>query len=135
MNRDEVQILIDSHGADAVRWPLDLRAGAEAAIATDPELQAQHADAAALDGLLDSWARRLPAAADTAAIAASIMRPARWPRAAGFGGLAAAAVAALILVSPPSLAPPPTIAITTPADDAAAFATIFTPTPDEENLI
>lgn len=136
MNRAEVQVLIDSHGADAARWPVDLRAAAEAVIAADPELQAQRADAVALDVLLDGWARRLPVAADAAAIAARIVRPVlRWPRVAGFGGLAAAAVAALVLVSLPSLAPPSTTVAATPADDAAAFAAIFTLTPDEENLI
>lgn len=131
--------LIAIYGADTARWPAEDRDAALAAVAADPALQALLADAAALDAMLGAWAIRTPAPGDADGVAARIVRPApRWPRVAGFGGLIAAAVAAVVLVAPPTLAPAPVATTLTSADtdaaDAADFATLFTPTPDEESL-
>lgn len=43
---------LDSHGADPARWPAELRAGAERALAASPALRAALRDAEAFDGLL-----------------------------------------------------------------------------------
>ncbi|TRW16702.1 hypothetical protein [Glacieibacterium frigidum] len=131
--------LIDIYGADPARWPTEDRAATLAAIAADPALQAKLAEARALDAMLGDWAARVPARADADAVAARILRPApRWPRIAGTGGLIAAAVAAVVLVTPPTLAPAPVTTVAATADieaaDDADFATLFTPTPDEESL-
>lgn len=136
--------LIESYGADTARWPADERDAALAAIAADPALQAALGRAAALDEMLAEWAARPVLAADADAVAARILRPrpvARWPRFAGAGGLIAAAVAAVIYVAPMSTAPVATPVIAAAADtgvsaqDASDFASVFTPTPEEESLI
>lgn len=133
--------LIDCYGADTARWPAEDRDAALAAIAADPALQAAFADAAALDAMLAGWAARPAATGDADAVAARILRPApRWRRFAGAGGLIAAAVAAVVYVAPMSTAPvaPPVVAATDArisAQDARDFASVFTPTPEEESLI
>ena len=132
--------LIEIYGADAARWPAEHRDAARTAIAADPALQRALANAAALDTLIETWVRRVPASADANAVSARIVRPApRWP---GFAavGLIAATVAAFVLTVPatapptpsPSLAAAPAAAAN--AADDAAFASLFTPTPDEENV-
>ena len=131
--------LIDCYGADTARWPAGDRDAALQAIAADPALRVRLAEAASLDAVLGDWATRSIAAPDSAALAARILVPApRWPRIAGVGGLIAASVAAVMFVAPMTrvvVAPTATTAAATDATDAAEFASLFTPTPDEETAI
>lgn len=136
--------LIQTYGADTTRWPAADRDATLAAIAADPALQAMLAEARALDLMLGEWARRTPASAGAHgdAVAARILRPVpRWPRFAGIGGLVAAAVVAAVFTATPRPATAPAPVQVTAADtaraqarDAADFATLFTPTPEEETL-
>ncbi len=113
-----------------------------AAIADDAAVAADHAAAQALDALLDEWAGRGVRTGDPAAAAARVLRPPRtWLRVAGGGSIAAAVALVALLgnpLAPHRAAPPPRIASATASPpaahsgDDAAFATLFTPTPDEE---
>ena len=143
--------IIDACGADPRRWPAAERS-VVLAFAADPRLVAALAAARDLDASLDDWA-----AADAAPMAfdvASITRqpqqgPARMQPAGAWrgwltgGALAAAAMAGLIVLAP---APVSTISSNSPVlsataegyaggSDAEAFAYVFTPTPDEDELI
>lgn len=134
--------LIQTYGADTARWPAEDRDAALATVAADPVLQSMLQEARALDLLLGEWASRTPVRSDADAVAARILRPAaRWPRVAGVGGLVAAAVAAAVFMATPKpVATPATVQVTAAdaaraqARDTADFATLFTPTPEEETL-
>lgn len=88
MTRDELQTLLDAHGADPAQWPEALRAAALGLIASDPQARADHEAALALDGALTRFAR--PTAQDETAAARVLTRLAgtlprqdrafwRWP--------------------------------------------------------
>jgi len=66
MTNDELQSLLDSHGADPARWPAALRVAALGLIAADAEARATHAAAQQLDSALADYARLAPSD-DTAA--------------------------------------------------------------------
>ena len=144
MNTDRAIEIIAAYGADARRWPDAERAPALALAANDASAGAALADAAALDPLLAEWAR-----ADAGTLvfdAGDVTRKAdsgRWRWFAG-GGLAAAAAAVVAVMMPVAparqpVAPPQAAAVTvkpaTATSSDAAFAYVFTPTYDEEQVI
>jgi len=134
--------IIAAYGGDTLRWPADERAAMMRLVATNPGIAEQARAAAAMDSVFAGWALApvVPgnAAAAAARVLASLPRrrdpttaPAiRWM--AG-GGIAAALVAGMLLGGPHLHAP------TAPAahlvSDEQAFATIFTPTPEEDGSI
>lgn len=141
--------IIESHGGNPLRWPEADRPALLALAASDERVGEALTRAGALDALLDDWAGDvMPAAFDLAAITQvpqePIARPRRWL--AG-SALAAAATAGLIIlapmtgiISPPSPVPSATATIEgsggeVTGSDAEAFAEVFTPTADEEDLI
>ncbi len=156
---ETVLALIASHGGDLARWPATDRAPAAAIIAGDAQLAAALAKAQRLDGLLHDWASVDIAMApiDIAAIvensqslallsaAPGAHRPARRShRWVVGGGMAIAASLSILLMTPdkPRPATPiaqastPTAAIPGDARDGdAAFAYVFTPTVEEDELI
>jgi hypothetical protein len=88
MTRDELQTLLDSHGADPARWPAALRVAALGLIASDPRARDDHEAARALDAALTRFAR--PTAQDETSAARVLTRLAgalprqdrafwRWP--------------------------------------------------------
>jgi len=88
MTRDELQTLLDSHGADPAKWPAALRVAALGLIASDAQAKADHEAAQALDAALTRFAQ--PAAQDEASAARVLTRLAaplprqdrtfwRWP--------------------------------------------------------
>jgi len=148
--------ILAAYGADAARWPEAERAALLARIAANPDLQAARDVALATDTLLTAtladWAKLDPAQvtpAKSAALAAAAHAAApHWGRWLG-GALAAALAASLIAIAP---LPMPwggateqqgtTQTVTASAepvpahaDDDAAFAVLFTLTPQEEALI
>ena len=134
--------ILDSYGADAARWPTEEREAVMAAVHRSAGLRAHQAEAAELDAMLGEWARRdLGAGSDAGAAAAWVLRPARpWRRwAAGGGGIAAALVAVMLVgaPTPEPVAKPATTTTTTvvPLTQAGAFSTLFTTTPDEEDVL
>jgi hypothetical protein len=141
--------IIDSHGADPARWPEADRPALLALAATDARVGAALAEARALDAMLGDWAGEVaPATFDLAAITRlpqeQLARPRRWL--AG-GALAAAAAAALIVLAPMAgnVSTPAAVPSAMASNqgvggevigsDAEAFAEVFTPTADEEDLI
>jgi hypothetical protein len=60
MTIDELQTLLDSHGADPARWPAALRVAALGLIASDKEARAAHDAARELDAALGQYARVSP---------------------------------------------------------------------------
>jgi hypothetical protein len=52
MSREQLQVFLDSHGADPARWPESERAKAERLIAGDAEARAMFAAAERLDAML-----------------------------------------------------------------------------------
>lgn len=135
--------ILDCYGADTARWPVDEREAVVAQVRGSAGLRAVQAEAAQLDAMLGEWARRdLGAGVDAGAAAARVLQPPRtWRRwAAGGGGLAVAALAAVMLIGEPGSVPvaqvatvPATVAV--PLTDAGAFSTLFTTTPDEEDVL
>jgi hypothetical protein len=141
--------IIESHGGDPLRWPEADRAALLALAASDARIGTALADARVLDAMLDGWAGDVaPARFDLAAITAApqeqVARPRRWL--AG-GALAAAAAAVLIVLAPMAgdVSTPASVPSATASNqgiggevigsDAEAFAEVFTPTADEEDLI
>jgi ferric-dicitrate binding protein FerR (iron transport regulator) len=146
--------IIESHGGDALRWPEADRASLLALAAVDASVGAALAEARALDALLTDWAgNAAPASFDLAAITRTpqeqVARPRRWL--AG-GALGAAAAAALIVLAPMAgnISTPAAVPSAVASNqgiggevigsdgstvDAEAFAEVFTPTADEEDLI
>ncbi len=152
MTRDRALEIIAAHGGDAARWPATEAAALLALAESDTVVAAALADAGQLDAMLGEWARDVaPATIDLAAItrlpvAAPALRPARrWLA----GGLVAAAMAAGIAFMAPvtsdstmikTVSPPNAVQLATAdgdafGSDADVFATVFTPTVDEDALI
>jgi hypothetical protein len=150
--------IIAACGADSRRWPADEREAALLCAIADPAVAAALAEARQFDALLADWAGdvvpRTPIEAATL-IPAPVARPIlsrrqRW----WVGGALAGAIAGVVMM--PALqmaalsAPPPAIAVNTHSNvspvpsatgesqdlaDAEAFAAVFTPTADEDELI
>jgi len=57
MTLDELQILLDSHGADPAQWPAALRVAALSLIAADTEARAAHEATRRLDAALAHYAK------------------------------------------------------------------------------
>ena len=57
MTRDELQTLLDSHGADPTQWPAALRVAGLSLIAGDSEARAAHEAAQRLDAALARYAK------------------------------------------------------------------------------
>lgn len=149
--------IIAAYGADSARWPDEARRALPALAARDAEVAAALVAAADLDGLLGGWAQAVaPGDFDLAAIAAlpqerpAATRNGPWPRRwIGGGALAAAVAAGLVILAPMPTTSDPAVATLSPTtsvpsatadgnaggSDAEAFASVFTPTPDEEELI
>lgn len=72
MTRDELQTLLDSHGADPAQWPAALRVAALGLIAGDAQARADHEAARALDAALARFAQ--PTAQDETAAARVLTR-------------------------------------------------------------
>ena len=155
MTRERALEIITAYGGDSARWPADERAGV-LAMAADADVAAALAEARDMDALLGDWARGDVAAAfDFAAISAGVQeKPAEharpWPNRWFAGGAIAAAVAGLMVVLAPMGTGPAPMVATVSTDspvqlatakgsaavsDAEAFANVFTPTVDEEELI
>ncbi len=130
--------IIAAYGANPVRWPDAERTTVLAVIAASPDLCVAQAAAATLDADLFAWAISPVAPGDAAAAAARATRRSppylRW---AGGTGLAAAVTAGFIVFAPAHRAPPVTTIATATAttDTTTAFAQVFTPTPDEEQVL
>lgn len=152
MTIDRALEIIASHGADARRWPADERA-AVLALAGDPQVASALASARSLDLLLGDWA---VAPATPAIDLAAIKRMPQQRASAGRGGWIvgvgmAAAIAGVIALAPTRdttstrIADASTVSNTTVTSatvpgagngsDAEAFAYVFTPTADEDDLI
>ena len=56
MTTDELQTLLDSHGADPAQWPAALRVAALSLIASDADARASHETAQQLDAALARYA-------------------------------------------------------------------------------
>ncbi|RTL69968.1 MAG: hypothetical protein EKK41_13205 [Hyphomicrobiales bacterium] len=92
MKLEDFEALLDGHGGDRTRWPLDQRAAANRLLAQDADARRLLAEAQALDSLLD---RRPAAGTDLDALAARIVATAqRSPR------LAASAPGAALAAKP-----------------------------------
>src|SRR6185312_2094079 len=61
MTLDELQTLLDSHGADPAQWPAALRVAALSLIATDADAHVAHEAAQRLDTALARFAKVTPA--------------------------------------------------------------------------
>ena len=149
--------IIDAYGADSARWPDDTRATLQALATCDSEVAAALAQAGKLDALLGGWAHDVaPREFDVAAIVRVPQEAPEIVRGTAFslrwitgGALAAAVAAGLIILAPTQRAPDPVVASLSPeksapsaaatgkalGSEADAFASVFTPTPDEEELI
>ena len=132
--------ILASYGANPARWPTWERGACAALIAADPALQAEQARAAVLDDALAAWARAPVATGRDDAIGRALARAgASAGRAWGYvGGAVAASVAAALYWSsahPPVRNPQPAIAYDQARADSALFQTVFTPTPDEEDVL
>lgn len=150
MNVERAAEIIAAYGGDPARWPDDERSAALRLVEADAGLARARSTALALDTAMTGWAqhadmaRHTPGDAHNAAARALASRPAArpahlaWRWAAGTG-MAAALAAGLMLTSrfaPTAPAPAPqSAAYRGPASDAAAFAMVFTPTPDEDSSI
>jgi hypothetical protein len=149
--------IIDAYGADSARWPDEARAALLALAASDADVAAAVAQARRLDAVLGGWAGDVaPREFDLAAITRTPQEtpaatrkgplPLRWITG---GALAAAVAAGLIILAPMQRAADPVVASLSPeksapsaaatgkaiGNEADAFASVFTPTPDEEELI
>lgn len=150
MNVERAAEIIAAYGGDPARWPAQERAAALQLVEADAELNQARRDALSLDNDILDWSQDwtlTQSASDDAAAAATrvlqarpVARPERpaWRLAVGTG--MAAAIAAAIVLTSPFTAPVHTrsaqsAAYRGPASDAAAFAMVFTPTPDEDGSI
>lgn len=79
MNNEQLQIFLDSHGADPARWPDAQRAAVEALLAHSAEARALHAEAQRFDALL-SRAHSAEVADDERAAAHVLSRLGSLPR-------------------------------------------------------
>lgn len=148
---DRALAIIAACGADPARWPAGERGGV-AALAATPAIAAALAGARDLDGMLDAWAVDVaPHDFDALALArAAGGKPSRWHGWLAGAVMAAAVVTGFAVLTPSGPAVAPGIAPTTagspaasgapptapPSDaDREAFAMLFTPTADEDELI
>jgi hypothetical protein len=138
--------IIDAYGGDASRWPVAERDAALALVATRPALLAAQQTASGLDTLLAGWATAPVTPVCAAAAAATLARRPRttwlrWVAGTGMAATIAATLIATLALQPGSTPAPvttqPQIATAAPikVSDEAAFAMLFTPTPEEEDLI
>ena len=149
MTSERALEILNAFGADAARWPAGERAECLAQFARDPALTRSLRDAAVLDAAITGWARAplVTSGASTAdavaralaTIGAAATRAAWrvrvWRPLAGVA-LAASLAAALLLGPPPSAPPPKAMSVAVPSQaDADAFRQVFTPTPDEEDVL
>lgn len=153
MNVERAIEIIESHGADAHRWPVGDRAAVQA-WAVDPRVAAALATAREVDAMLADWAATPVAGRiDLAAIARLPQQAPASPVASRnrgwiVGGAMAAALAAVMVLAPPrndttsrvagfsnTAVPSATVAAIADGSDAEAFADVFTPTADEDELI
>ncbi len=154
MNTDRALEIIAAYGADARRWPADDRA-AVLALAGDPQVAAALASARALDAVLADWAAApVMGSLDLAAITRQPQqRPVAHVARRGWiiGGAMAAAIAGVIALAPArdttstqiasvsnlsnATVPSATVPGGPTGSDAEAFAYVFTPTADEDDLI
>ncbi len=154
MTIDRALEIIAAHGADARRWPADERA-AVLALAADPQVAAALAEARDLDAMLADWA--VAPAMGTIDLAAITRQPQQqaMPQTASrgwiLGGAMAAAIAGVIALAPArdttstqiasissfsnATVPSATVQGGPTGSDAEAFAYVFTPTADEDDLI
>lgn len=149
MNTERALEIIGAFGGEPTRWPAAERAALVALAAREPRVAAAVAEAGELDGLLAAWAGDVvPRDFEPGA-----SMPARgWQRYRGWlaGGVMAAAVATgLVVLAPRSAIAPTSIASGSPGasavvaplagpereGDSEAFATLFTTTADEDELI
>jgi hypothetical protein len=79
MTKDELQTLLDSHGANPAQWPAALRVAALSLIADDAEARAAHEAARELDAALTRYAKAT-AADETAAARVATRLAAPLPR-------------------------------------------------------
>jgi hypothetical protein len=153
MTSERALEILSAYGADAARWPADEVGACLAQIARDPVLAHARCDAAVLDAALTGWARApLVTAPGTdralvsalAAIGPAAARRAPWSARAlrPFAGatLAASVAAGLFItghLSPvhPQAPARPMLAAQQPITDSEAFRQVFTPTPDEEEVL
>lgn len=157
MTRERALDIIAAYGGDSARWPADERAAVLAM--RDGAVTAAIAEARGLDGMLDDWALgEVAATLDFAAMTAGaqesramVRMPERkgpWPSRWLAGGALAASVAAVVVMMGPVRNVPGTATVSTissvqsataksgaAVSDAEAFASVFTPTVDEEELI
>lgn len=150
MNVERAAEIIAAYGGDPARWPDAERMAALQLVEADAGLARTRHAALALDADMTDWAQQSDqtssAQDDAGDVAARILaerpfaRPVRpiWRWAVGTG-MAAAIAAGLMLTSPfaGSRHTPASqnAAYRGPASDAAAFAMVFTPTPDEDSSI
>ncbi len=132
--------IIAAYGGYPARWPDAERAAALAVIAADPELTAALVAARRLDSDLTAWAHTPVTGGDAAAAAQIAMRRPRFLlRWASGTGLAAAVAAGLILLTPMHHSDPVASAAVAARvaanDESTAFTQVFTPTPDEEQVL
>lgn len=130
--------IIAAYGANPARWPDAERTMALGVIAEHPALKAALAEAQVLDRDLAGWARRPVRIGDARAAAAIAMqRPRNFMRWAAGGSIAASLAAALVLLAPARMAPSTAVpgVVVASVTDEAAFAHVFTPTPDEEHVL
>lgn len=138
MDPARVREILGSYGGRNDRWPERERDGVLAALRGDAGLRTEREAELRLDALLDEWAGRdLGRGADPRRVAALALRtPHRWLRLAG-GGSIAAVIAAGLLVAPQ--APEPVVKIVAVPSHTitaeGAFGSLFTTTPDEEDVI
>lgn len=137
--------IIAAYGADPARWPEAERKDCLALVDRLPSLAYDRRIAAALDVGLIAWAREpavihdgdaeRPVARAVAALPAPLrVKPLAWMG----GALAASILAGLAFVTlrsttPAQMAAP--IEITQAQADSAQFRALFTPTPDEEDVL
>lgn len=145
MSPNRVAEILATFGANSARWPEAERADCLVLIDRLPSLSYDRRMAAALDVGLVGWAREAVATKDGAtdrAVARALAalpaptraRPLAWMA----GALAASVAAGLAFVTLRPTTPDP-IAMPAPITqaqaDSAQFRTVFTPTPDEEDVL
>jgi hypothetical protein len=164
MKRERVSEIISVYGGFPVAWPPEERAVAEALVAGDSGLRAEMHAAQALDRMLTDWARSPFPVSDADADAAAVRAlgvPVEPNRRSGWlfpgalvGGAVAASLALAAVLLRPGPAATPTVVATAgdpagvelalnelgdeqagAADDMLVWASVFTPTPEEESVI
>ena len=150
MNIDRAHDIIAAYGADARRWPDAERADVLALAAQDGVVAKALAETRIMDTLLADWANAgVPAPAfDPATLERRrpIVSPVSRRRWLAGGVLALATTAVVVVMTPAPLPLTPDISShspvrsataegSVPGSDADAFARVFTPTVDEDELI